>query len=94
MASTSLKIRHLQRKLYLRSKQQANTAFYSLYDKICREDVLWEAYQQCKANKGAAGVDGVTFAHLQDKAVLASLLGKLKQNLEDGSYKPQPVKRV
>ena len=74
MVSASLKVRHLRRKLYLRSKQQADTVFYSLYDKISREDVLWEAYQQCKANKGAAGVDGVIFLHLQDKTVLASLL--------------------
>ncbi len=94
MASTSLSVRHLQRKLYIRSKQQADAPFYSLYDKICRNDVLNQAYQQCKANKGAAGVDGVTFERLENTDALTSLLDTLQQELKAGSYKPQPVKRV
>ena len=60
MANTPIQIRILQRKLYLRSKQQPEQRFYSLYDKLQRDDILWEAYQRCKANKGGAGVDGIT----------------------------------
>ena len=37
------KVRALQRKLYMLSKQKECYRFYSLYDKICREDVLEEA---------------------------------------------------
>lgn len=44
MASTSNKVREFQRKLYLRSKQEPDQAFYSLYDKICRFDILWDAF--------------------------------------------------
>ena len=37
------KVRHLQRTLYLKSKQEKDARFHSLYDKIYREDVLQEA---------------------------------------------------
>jgi len=55
-----LKVRRLQRTLYLKSKQEEDVRFYSLYDKVYRDDVLWEAWRQVKANKGAPGIDGTT----------------------------------
>ena len=53
------KVRKLQRALYRTSKQDKKKRFYSLYDKVWRADVLWEAWRQVKANKGAPGVDGM-----------------------------------
>jgi hypothetical protein len=52
------KVRQLQRALYRKSKQDKEVRFYSLYDKVWRTDILWEAWRQVKANKGAPGVDG------------------------------------
>ena len=57
--NTTETVRQLQRTLYSKAKQAKEAQFYSLYDKVWREDVLWEAWQQVKANKGAPGVDGL-----------------------------------
>ena len=56
--NTTHTVRQLQRTLYAKAKQAKEVKFYSLYDKVWREDVLWEAWQQVKANKGAPGGDG------------------------------------
>lgn len=94
MANTPQKIRMLQRKLYLRSKQQPKQRFYSLYDKLQREDILREAYVRCKANKGKAGVDGVTFASLEEEGAITGLISQIQQQLKQRSYQPLAVKRV
>jgi RNA-directed DNA polymerase len=52
-------VRKLQRARYRPSKQDKKNRLYSLYDKVWRADVLWEAWRQGKANKGAPGVDGL-----------------------------------
>jgi RNA-directed DNA polymerase len=87
------KIRTFQRKLYLKAKSEPDYRFYLLYDKIYREDVLSHAYRLAKANRGTAGVDGVTFAQIESQGADQWLSG-IKEQLHKKTYKPQPVRRV
>ncbi|MDA8087309.1 MAG: group II intron reverse transcriptase/maturase [Nitrospiraceae bacterium] len=95
MLKTPENIRELQRKLYRKAKQEKEFRFYLLYDKIYRLDILSHAYNLVKANKGAPGVDGETFEHIEEgeggaSGYLEAIAGELKRK----EYKPQPVRRV
>jgi group II intron reverse transcriptase/maturase len=93
MASTQLKVRAFQRKLYLASKQKKDFRFYSLYDKVYRLDILMESYRQCRANGGSPGCDGITFSDIEEKGLLP-WLQEISESLRERKYKPQAVKRV
>ena len=88
---TPLKIRMLQRKLYLKAKAVPAYRFYLLYDKIHREDVLAHAYELVKANQGAPGVDGQTFWGIETQGLETWLEG-IGNELRGKTYQPQPVR--
>jgi RNA-directed DNA polymerase len=90
---TPEKIRSLQRKLYIKAKMEPDYRFYLLYDKVYREDILLHAYELAKANRGAPGVDGMTFAMIEKTGVKAWLSG-IRQDLREKRYEPQAVRRV
>lgn len=92
--STPEKIRNLQRALYVKAKNEPKYRFYALYDKIYRDDVLLHAFELAKANKGAPGVDGVSFEQVEKGEGAAAFLAKLREELKAGTYRPQPVRRV
>src|SRR5947207_507174 len=91
--TTPEKIRSLQRKLYCKAKAEPAFRFYVLYDKVCREDILLHAYRLARANAGAPGVDGVTFATIEEQGLEAWLAG-LREELVAKTYRPDPVRRV
>src|SRR5213080_1443642 len=90
---TPERIRSLQRKLYCKAKAEPAFRFYLLYDKIHREDILNHAYALARANAGAPGVDGETFAAIAAAGKEAWLAG-LRQELITKTYRPAPVRRV
>jgi RNA-directed DNA polymerase len=88
------KVRRLQRELWAAARQSPERRFHALYDRICRGDVLWEAWERVKANRGAAGVDRVTLAYVEEVWGVARLLGELQAGLRAGTYRPAPARRV
>jgi len=86
-------VRRLQRKLWAAAKQSEGRRFHALYDRIHRSDVLWEAWERVKANRGAAGVDRVTLAAVEDYGA-GRMLDELARDLRAGIYRPAPVRRV
>lgn len=91
--TTPEKIRTLQRKLYGKAKAEPAFRFYQLYDKVYRDDILHHAYRLAKANRGAPGVDGETFAMIE-AAGLDEWLAGIRESLRAETYRPQPVRRV
>ena len=87
------KVRQLQNRLYLTAKKCSSRRFHALYDKVYREDVLYEAWKRVKANQGSSGMDGITIEDIETKGV-SRYLKVIQQELMDGKYKPSPVKRV
>jgi group II intron reverse transcriptase/maturase len=79
--------------LHAKAKEAPSYRFYLLYDKVYREDVLAFAYQRCKANGGAAGVDGQSFEDIEVYGV-ERWLGELAEALRKKTYQPQAVRRV
>ena len=86
-------VRTLQSRLRAKAKSEAAYRFYSLWDKVCREDVLSEAFRRCRANRGAPGVDGESFAHIEAHG-LEPWLRRLRQELCAKQYRCAPLLRV
>lgn len=66
--------------------------WFSLIDKVYRPRTLASAWEQVKANQGAAGVDGQSVDRFQHRE--ATYLRELAEDLESGRYQPQAVRRV
>jgi RNA-directed DNA polymerase len=87
-------VRGLQRRLWAAARQSPERRFHALYDRVHRGDVLWEARERVRANRGAAGVDRVTLAYVQEEYGVHRLLAELQASLREGTYRPAPARRV
>ncbi|WP_434415537.1 group II intron reverse transcriptase/maturase [Nannocystis pusilla] len=88
----SSKAQRLQRTLWRCAKLSKTRRFHALYDRIYRDDVLWEAWRRVRGNGGAAGVDGETIEAIEQTGA-TRWLGELAAELREGKYRPRPVRR-
>ena len=85
----------LRQKLYLKAKREPAFRFYSLYEAVCRSDVLRAAWDRVAANGGAPGVDGVSIEQVRNSDHgVSGFLSEIQQSLKARTYRPQAVKRV
>lgn len=87
------KVSELQRILGQAAKDEAGRKFHSLYDKICQKEVIWSAWLQVKANGGSGRVDGKELRDYEDPQERNKLLREIHQELLEGTYHPQAVRR-
>lgn len=92
-ASKGNKVERLRSSLHAKAKAEPSYRFYSLWDKVYREDVLMAAYQKCRRNGGSHGVDMETFKTIEAIGK-ETWLAELQKELKEGYYQPQPLRRV
>lgn len=89
------KLSQLRAKLGQKAKQEPKFRFYALYDRVYRRDTLDTAWKMVAANKGAAGVDGISIEQIQETPDgPEKLVTELQEALQEKTYRPEPVLRV
>jgi group II intron reverse transcriptase/maturase len=91
--TTPFSVQKLQTALHAKAKESPKLRFHALYDKVYRRDVLAYAYECCRANGGAAGVDDQSFEDIEGYG-RQRWLDELMRELKSRTYQPQPVRRV
>jgi retron-type reverse transcriptase len=86
------KVRQLQRRLCAAAKQSPERRFHALYDRMWRSDVLDEAWNRVKRNRGSAGLDSQTIAEVEQYGV-ERFLEELRGVLREGEYRPSATLR-
>jgi len=87
-------VQALQETLSLAAKQSLDRRFGALFDKVYRDDVLWQAWRQVRANGGGPGIDGETIDYIENEIGVMAFLRELRDELKNETYRAQPVKRV
>ena len=85
-------VRVLQRKLYRAAKADSRRTFGVLYDKVCRRDVLEQAWRRVKAAGGGPGVDGQSL-HEVEQAGVEKFLDGIETELKAKAYRPEVILR-
>src|SRR6266852_7010629 len=93
MTKTPTNLQVLRRRLYVKAKAEPTWRFWGLYVHVCKRETLREAYLSAKANDGAPGIDGVTFAAVEAGG-LEEFLGQLREELVQQTYRPQRARKV
>ena len=93
MIKASIDLQDLRRRIYVKAKAEPSWRFWGLYVHVCKEETLREAYRLVKKNKGAPGIDGVTFEAIETDGE-ESFLSELREELITENYRPGRVRSV
>ncbi|MCL6091172.1 MAG: group II intron reverse transcriptase/maturase [Candidatus Thermoplasmatota archaeon] len=87
------KLHELREKLYHAAKADQNRRFYTLKDKVYREDVLRCSWESVKYNKGSPGIDAQTINHVIEYGE-DRFLNELAEDIRTETYRVKDIKRV
>ena len=93
MTKAPISLQELRRRIYLKAKSDKTHRFWGIYTHIAKMEVLREAYEQAKKNGGAPGIDGTTFAQIEELGVIP-FLEEIRNDLTLREYKPQGNRAV
>ena len=93
MRKAPMSLQDLRRRIYVKAKAEQSWRFWGLYMHVCKTETLREAYRLAKKNKGAPGIDGVTFEAVEAQGV-ARFVEQLRKELLEHTYRPLRVRRV
>ena len=93
MTKTSISLQDLRRRIYLKAKADQDWRFWGLYVHVCKPETLREAYETARRNGGAAGIDGVDFAAIEE-AGLEAFLDGIRDELVSRTYRPSENRQV
>src|SRR6202165_764761 len=92
MTKAPISLQDLRRSLYVKAKAEPTWRFWGLYVHICKMETLREAYQMAKSNNGAPGIDGVTFAAIEESGP-ETLLKQIRDELITNTYRPMRARK-
>ncbi len=92
MTKAPISLQDLRRSLYVKAKMIPTWRFWGLYVHICKMETLREAYQMAKSNNGAPGIDGVTFAAIEESGP-EIFLRQIRDELVANTYRPMPARK-
>lgn len=92
MTKAPISLQDLRRSLYVKAKAEPSWRFWGLYVHVCKMETLREAYQMARSNDGAPGIDGVTFAAIEQSGV-ESFLEQIQAELVTNTYRPMRARK-
>ena len=92
MTKAPISLQDLRRSLYVKAKAEPAWRFWGLYVHICKMETLREAYKMAKSNNGAPGIDGVTFAAIEESGP-ETFLRQIRDELVANTYRPMPARK-
>ena len=87
MTKSSINLQDLREKIYTKAKADKAWRFWGLYVHVCKLETLHAAYEMAKKNKGAPGIDGVTFGAIEESGV-NRFLEEIRHELVTQTYFP------
>jgi RNA-directed DNA polymerase len=92
MTNTPITLQDLRKRIYIKAKAEPEWRFWGLYVHVCKLETLQEAYAMAKSNNGAPGIDGVTFAVIEQSGV-EGFLEQIRDELVEFRYLPLAVRK-
>jgi RNA-directed DNA polymerase len=92
MTKAPIGLQDLRKRIYIKAKAEPQWRFWGLYVHVCKLETLQEAYTMARKNNGAPGIDGVTFAAIEQSGVEEFLL-QIRSELVEFRYLPLAVRK-